>query len=142
MTDAADYEHKFREVARLQHREIERLHVQLGQLRDENQRLLSWIMGEEPDALLALQKVYSDPKTSEPNVIKAASAALGYERAKPPTMSVNAGVLDFRGYVRTIRMRQQEKDKARWAAEAEAKVIEHQSTILGSDHGPEADPAA
>jgi hypothetical protein len=67
-----DYEHKFREVARLQHAEIERLHGELDQMRIENQRLVSWIMGDEPDALATLQRIYSDPKTPQANVIKTA----------------------------------------------------------------------
>jgi hypothetical protein len=130
-----DYEHKFREIARLQHKELERLNIELAALRVENQRLVDWIMGEGPDALTALQKVYSDPKTSESNVIK--SVAVHFERARPPSSSV-AVVVDFREKVKTIRLAQLERDKARWAAEDAAKTIE--GTVLG--HDGEGEPPA
>jgi hypothetical protein len=141
-----DYEHKFREVARLQHKQIERLHAQLDQLRAENRHLLDWIMGDTPDALVALQRLYLDPQTNEANKIKAASAALAYERAKPAsTTNVSFSLFD---YLERARLKQQ--------TEA-AKVIEHQPkqpldltaepapTILGHDGGGEAlgpEPAA
>jgi hypothetical protein len=134
-----DYEYKFREVARLQHAEIGRLHGQLDQLKAENQRLVDWIMGEGPDALATLQKVYSDPRTSVPDVIKSANAALPFERSKPAQVSV---VIDFKERVRTARLRQLELDKAEWARQDAAKLdlnAEPAPTILG---GPEADPAA
>ena len=137
-----DYEHKFQEIARLQHKEIERLDNELAALRTENQRLLNWIMGEGPDALLTLQKVYSDPKTSVPDVIKSANAALGYERSKPAQVSV---VIDFKERVRNARLRQLELDKAEWARQDAEKKQPLDldgpipETILG---GPEADPAA
>jgi hypothetical protein len=100
------------QVVRLQMAEIDRL-------RAENQRLVGWIMGEEPDALTALQRVYSDPQTTVPNVIKSAAAAIGWERQKPASVSV---VIDFKERVRNARLRQLELDRVRWAAEA----IEHQ----------------
>jgi hypothetical protein len=134
-----DYEHKFREVARLQHAEIERLHVELNQVRAENRRLQDWIMGDEPDALTALQRVYSDPAMKVTEIVKSAAAALPFERAKPAAVSV---VVNFNERLRTIRLAQLAKDKARWAAEDAAKTIEHQpldldaptpETILGGD---------
>jgi hypothetical protein len=122
----------------------EALTAKLAALQADNRRLLDWIMGDGPDALAALQRVYSDPQTDVPNVIKSASAALGYERSKPASASV---VIDWKEYTRSIRLKQLAKDKARWAAEDAAKVIEHQpldldaptpETILGG----EGDPAA
>ena len=116
--------------------------AEIDKLRAENRRLLGWIMGDEPDALLALQKVYSDPKTSVPDVIKSASAALGYERSKPAQVSV---VIDFKERVRNARLRQLELDKAEWARQDAEKKQPLDldgpipETILG---GPEADPAA
>ena len=110
----------------------------IDQLRTENQRLLDWIMGEGPDALLALQRVYSDPKTNENNVIKAAASALPFERGKPAQVVIE---VDFRERVRNARLRQLELDKAEWARQ-EARLdldAEPAPTILG---GPEADPAA
>jgi hypothetical protein len=117
----------------------------IDQLRAENRRLLDWIMGDGPDALLALQKVYSDPKTSEPNVIKAASAALSFERSKPAAEVVVYA--DFKERVRNARLKADAKLRAQWALEDQAKTIE--GTVLGSslasDHGGDPlgpDPAA
>jgi hypothetical protein len=112
--------------------------VEIDKLRVENQRLLNWIMGDEPDALTYLQRVYSDPSASEARRDKTAIGALPFERAKPTSVSV---VIDFKAKVRNARLRALERDKARWAAEDVAKLtIEHQPpTILGED-GP--DPAA
>ena len=67
-------------------------------------------MGDEPDALTQLQRVYSDPKTNENNRIKAAASALPFERSKPASVNV---VIDFKERVRNARLRQLEKDKAR-----------------------------
>src|SRR6516162_7366235 len=112
MLSPADHIVQLEHVVRTQMTAIDELRGQLGQLRTENQRLLNWIMGDEPDALTALQRVYSDPKTS---------------------------VLDdFKEKVRNIRLRTLEQDLARWAAEDAAKTIEHQGTILGSDGDPAA----
>ena len=129
-----------------QNKAIEKLIAERDSQRKEIDALVGWIQ-EDRDALMALQQIYNSPTAADTDRIRAAQAAIGFERPKPPTTSVSAGVLDFKEYVRTIRMRQQEKDKARWAAEA--KVVEHQpkldldapipETILG---GPEADPAA
>jgi hypothetical protein len=135
MLSPADHIVQLEHVVRTQMTAIDELRGQLGQLRTENQRLLNWIMGDEPDALTALQRVYSDPKTSVPDVIKSANAALPFERSKPASVSV---VLDFKEKVRNIRLRTLEQDRARWAAEDAAKTIEHQGTILGSDGDPAA----
>jgi hypothetical protein len=111
----------------------------IDQLRAENRRLLSWIMGEGPDALTELQRVYSDPKTNENNKIKAAASALPFERGKPAQVVVQ---VDFRERVRNARLRQLELDKAEWARQDAAKLDLDgpiPETILG---GPEADPAA
>jgi hypothetical protein len=134
-------------VVRDQMAEIDRLRADNGRLRTENERLdklraenrrlINWIMGEEPDALLALQRVYSDPKTSVPDVIKSANAALPFERGKPAQVVVQ---VDFRERVRNARLRQLELDKAEWARQDAAKLgLDAEPTILG---GPEADPAA
>jgi hypothetical protein len=119
-------------LIRLQMEEIDRL-------RAENRRLVDWIMGDEPDALTALQRVYSDPQTDQAGVIKAAASALPFERAKPVATTV---VYNFNERLRSIRLAELAKDKARWAAEDAAKTIEHQPldldtptspTILGGD---------
>jgi len=49
-------------IARLEYVVREQMTV-IDQLRAENRRLLGWIMGDEPDALTTLQRIYSDPNT-------------------------------------------------------------------------------
>ena len=61
--------------------ENDALRAELAQLRTENQRLIDWIMGEA-DALTTLQRTYLDPKTLTSDRIKAAGAAIAYERPK------------------------------------------------------------
>jgi hypothetical protein len=119
-----DYEYKFREVARLQHKEIERLNTQLDQLRAENRHLLDWIMGDTPDALVALQRLYLDPKTKEENKIKAANAAIAYERAKPAATVNN--VVSFERFHATLETNWQRLQAEKHQKMLEAKVIEHQ----------------
>jgi hypothetical protein len=118
--------------------ENDALRAELKSLAAENRRLQDWIMGEEPDALATLQRIYSDPNTPQSNQIKSATAALRVER---PTSSVVIQV-DWAAKTRAIRLKQLEKDKARWAAEDAAKTIEHEpldldaptpETILGGD---------
>jgi hypothetical protein len=123
MLSPADHIAQLEYVVREQMTEIDRLRAEVHQLRTENQRLLDWIMGDGPDALTALQKVYSNPRTDDAGVVRAATAALPFERAKPASVSV---VIDWKEKTRSIRLKQLEKDKARWAAEDAAKVIEHQ----------------
>lgn len=132
-------------VVREQMAEIERLRAEnahqcavIDRQRAEVSNLVAWANGDV-DALSCLQKVYSDPRVTEASRIKAAAAALPFERAKPASQSV-VGVVDFREYVRTIRLRSLEKDRAKWALEdAEAKALEGSGTLLG---GPGEDPAA
>jgi hypothetical protein len=87
--------------------------VEINQLRAEIDRLLSWINGDA-DALTTLQGVYLDPEESPGNKIKAAAAAIGYERPKVAT-TTNLLVVDFRERVRQARLKA-----------SEPKVIEHQ----------------
>ena len=62
--------------------------AEIDKLRAENQRLVDWINGES-DALTCLQGVYNNPESSEGNRIKAAAAALPFER---PKLSVQVSV--------------------------------------------------
>src|SRR6516165_2731233 len=107
--------------------------------RDDLRQHLENLAPGAPDALACLRRVYNDPKMKEAERVKAAAAAIGYERAKPASVSV---IIDFKERVRTARLKQLALDKARWAAEDAAKVIEHQPldldaptppTILGGD---------
>jgi hypothetical protein len=55
--------------------------AKIDQLRSEVDGLLGWINGDK-DALHRLQSVYNDPTATENNRIKAAAAAIAFERAK------------------------------------------------------------
>ena len=61
----------------------------IKQQRAEIDRLVNWINGDA-DALHCLQSVYNDPSASEGSRIKAAAAAVAYERAK---VTVNVRVV-------------------------------------------------
>jgi hypothetical protein len=61
--------------------EIDRLRAELDRRDDELNRLLEWINGDA-DALVCLQRTYMDPKISTTDRIKAAGAAIAYERPK------------------------------------------------------------
>jgi hypothetical protein len=109
--------------------------------RDELRQHLENLAPDAPDALACLRRVYNDPKAKEVERVKAASAAIGYERAKPASVSV---VIDFKERVRAARMRTVELQKAEWARqEAQKKSLgldePSAPTLLG---GPEGDPAA
>ena len=138
-----DYESEYQEVAKLQFEEIARLRTALDQLRTENQRLLRWIMGEEPDALAELQRLYSDPKTNENNKVRAAIGAIGFERSKPASVSV---VVDFKSRVHDARMQTVELRKQEWTHQPPLDLdAPTPATILGGDHEGEAlgpEPAA
>jgi hypothetical protein len=77
--------------------------TEINRLRDEIERLLGWINGDS-DALTCLQTVYNSSTSSETNKVKAAAAAIGYER---PRMATTASlvVVDFRERVRQARLR-------------------------------------
>jgi hypothetical protein len=79
-------------------------------LRAENAQLLNWIMGDS-DALTCLQATYQNPESSDHTRIKAAAAAIGYER---PKLTATAMVMiDFRERVKQARLK------------ADARLIEH-----------------
>jgi hypothetical protein len=100
--------------------------------RDELRQHLENLAPDAPDALACLKRVYNDPKARESERVKAAVGALPFERSKPVSASV---VIDWKEYTRSIRLKQLEKDKARWAAEDAAKTIEHQPQL---PEGPDA----
>jgi hypothetical protein len=62
--------------------------AKIDQLRSEVDRLVSWINGDR-DALHCLQSVYNNPASTENNRIRAAAAALPFER---PKLSVSVQV--------------------------------------------------
>jgi hypothetical protein len=61
--------------------ENEALRAERDRLRGEIKQLVDWVMGDR-DALVCLQSIYNDPSAPENSRIKAASAAIGYERPK------------------------------------------------------------
>ena len=110
------------DVIKRQNAGLEQVIGERDKLRAELEAFVAWANGDL-DALACLQRAYNDPNASKADVIKAASAAIGFERAKPASVVVQ---IDFKERVRAARLRQLEMDKARWAAEDAAKVIEHQ----------------
>jgi predicted HNH restriction endonuclease len=98
---------RFECVIRLQMAEIDKL-------RAENQALVDWIQGDS-DALTVLQTIYNSSTTSETNRVKAAAAAIGYERPKMMG-ATNLVVVDFRERVRQARLK---------APLVASKTIEH-----------------
>jgi hypothetical protein len=101
------------QIARLEYTVREQME-EINQLRAEIDLLLGWIQGDA-DALTCLQTVYNSSTASETNKVKAAAAAIGYER---PRMATTASlvVVDFRERVRQARLR---------APLVEPKTIEH-----------------
>ena len=73
-----------------------RLSSKLPQRRDEElNQLLAWINGD-CDALTTLQRTYMDPRISTSDRIKAAGAAIAYERTKL-TLAVSVRSSDVLG---------------------------------------------
>jgi hypothetical protein len=72
--DAQQHIQRCKDVIRRQMAKIDELHAEID-------RLVNWIMADT-DALTCLQAVYNDPAATENNRIKAAAAALPFERAK------------------------------------------------------------
>jgi hypothetical protein len=130
-----DYE-QYREVARLQYEEIEKLRALVSQRDAELDALVAWIAGDA-GALEALQSVYADPRTSTANKVKAATSAIGFEISKPASVTV---IADFRGRVENARERTIELRRQEWARQEQPAELTSTSTILGGDYGP--DPAA
>jgi hypothetical protein len=128
------------DLIKQQNAAIEKLIAERDSQRQEIAALVNWIQ-EDRDALMALQSIYNSPTADEASRIKAASAAIGYERGKPAQVVIE---VDFRERVRNARLRQLELDKAEWARQdAEKKLpldlnAEPAPTVLGGDYGPEA----
>jgi len=96
-----------------QMQEIDRLRAELERRDDELKQLLAWINGDA-DALACLQRTYMDPNISTTDRIKAAGAAIAYERPKLTVqLRVGPAVLGKR------------LDQARPMKTIEPKVIEH-----------------
>jgi hypothetical protein len=133
------------DVIKQQNVAVERLISERDRLRAELGAFVAWANGDL-DALSILQKTYLDPQSSEASRIKAAAAAIAYERSKPASVVVQ---VDFKERVRNARLKQLELDRAEWAR-AEQKSLDLEGpapTILGGPGEPEpqeaeGDPAA
>jgi hypothetical protein len=90
------------QIARLEHVVREQM-KEIDRQRAEIDNLVAWITGER-DALTALQVIYNDIKASEANRVRAAAAAIGFERPKL-TATANLVVVDFRERVRQARLK-------------------------------------
>ena len=64
--------------------------AKIRELKAEVARLNAVIEGS-CDALMHLQRLYSDPRNPPSITMKAAGAAVAYERSKPPSVIANAG---------------------------------------------------
>jgi len=91
-----------------------RLRGELERQNEELTQLLAWVNGDS-DALVTLQRIYMDPRTSTTDRIKAATSAVGYERYKL-TLAVSARSSDVLG---------DRLDAARTLKTVNPKVIEH-----------------
>jgi hypothetical protein len=117
-----------------QNKAIEKLIAERDSQRQEIDALVGWIQ-EDRDALMVLQSIYNNPTVDETARIKAASAAIGYERGKPASVVVQ---IDFKAKVRNARLRQLELDKTEWARQDAAKLdldAPTPPTILGEGQG-------
>ena len=88
--------------------------AEIAKLKEQLSTLVDWIMGDAADALTTLQAVYLNADEPAGNRIKAAAAAIGYER--PKLAATSLVVVDFRERVRQARLK---------APLAEPKTIEH-----------------
>jgi hypothetical protein len=104
---------RYEYTTKLQRTEIARLRAVVERQEEELTQLLAWINGDS-DALVTLQRIYMDPRTSTTDRIKAAGQAVAYERYKlSMQLRVGPSVLSER------------LAQARSIKPAEPKVIEH-----------------
>jgi hypothetical protein len=141
MLSPADQIAQLEHCIRTQMQEIDRLRALTTQKDAELDALVGWIAGDE-DALGALRAIYADPRQNPANKIKAASAAIGFERSKPASQTNVA--FSLWNCLETNRLAELDQK----AKVIEAKPLQQGQSILASDHeggaamGPEADPAA
>ena len=106
---------RYRYTTKAQKDEIDRLRAVIECQDKELTQLLAWIDGDT-DALVTLQRIYMDPRTSTTDRIKAAGQAVAYERYKL-SMQVRVGPS-----ILSERLAQARSLKA-----VEPKTIEHQT---------------
>ena len=93
----ADYEKALHQMLD----ENEALRAEITKLNGQLSTLVDWIMGDA-DALTTLQAVYLNSDEPAGNRIKAAAAAIAYER--PKLAATGLVVMDFRERVRQARL--------------------------------------
>jgi hypothetical protein len=124
------------DVIKRQNAGLEQLIAERDKLRQEVDALVGWANGDQ-DALSCLQRLYSDPSASQANRIRAASAAIAFERSKPA--SVSAVIVDFGEQLKAARLKHLELQQAEWARKKTLDLEAPTSpTILGGP-GPEAE---
>jgi hypothetical protein len=144
MMSPADYIAQLECVVREQMTEIDQLRAAISRKDQELDALVAWIAGDA-DAHSALRAIYADPRSSPANKIKAAIGSIGYEIAKPASVSV---VVDFKERVQAARSRTLELRKQEWARQEQPQLnldAPTPPTILGGDYEGEAlgpEPAA
>ena len=111
----ADYEKALHQMLD----ENEALRAEITKLNGQLSTLVDWIMGDA-DALTTLQAVYLNSDEPAGNRIKAAAAAIAYER--PKLAATGLVVMNFRERVRQARLK------------APLKTIEH---MPDDEHIPE-----
>ena len=87
MLSPADYIAQLESVVREQMATMDQLRATIGQKDAELDGVIDWIRGDA-GALEALQAIYVDPRQSPANVIKSASAAINFERSRPPSAAL------------------------------------------------------
>jgi hypothetical protein len=129
---------QMREIDRLRTVAVqaERARAENVRLKDEIDALIAWI-GGDGDALACLQQIYANPRTTEASKIRAASAALPFEKAKPAATVNNVVTRSLFDTLEWYRLRDLEQREQ--AKTIEGRVVEPAGTVLG---GEGSDPAA
>jgi hypothetical protein len=118
------------DLIKQQNKAIEQLMAERDGQRREIDALVGWIQ-EDRDALMCLQQIYNNPTVDEVARIRAAQAAIAFERQKPPSQT-NVSFSLF-NYLEKARLKELEQKEA--AKVIEGKVIEPARTVLGEGQG-------
>ena len=110
MISPADQIARLEACIRMQMQEIDRQRALIDRKDADIDTLVQWIAGDG-DALGALRSVYADPRSTPSNKVKAAGAAIGFERSKPAEVSIQ---MNFTQRVHDARVRRLELDRAEW----------------------------
>jgi hypothetical protein len=90
MMDSHDVRHLL-DLVKQQNEGLKRVIAERDQLRAELNAFIAWADANDGmDALSYLQRTYNDPNASTANRTKSALGAVHFERAKPPSIAVQA----------------------------------------------------